>query len=66
VLRLHKFDGLSHGEVAARLGISKSAVEKHMAVAMAHLRRLLAAEVSDSPRRLEDGGGPDTVETGAK
>jgi RNA polymerase sigma-70 factor (ECF subfamily) len=54
VLRLHKFDGLSHGEVAARLGISKSAVEKH------------TAEVSDSPRRLEDGGGPDTVETGAK
>lgn len=41
VLRMHKLDGLSHGEVAAELGISKSAVEKHMAVAMAHLRRLL-------------------------
>ncbi len=41
-LRLHKIEGLSHGEVAARLGISKSAVEKHMAVAMKHLRRLLA------------------------
>jgi len=41
VLRLHKIDGLSHGEVAARLGISKSGVEKHMAVAMKHLRRLL-------------------------
>lgn len=39
--RLHKLDGLSHGEVAARLGISKSGVEKHMAVAMAHLRRSL-------------------------
>lgn len=39
VLRLHKIDGLSHGEVAARLGISRSGVEKHMAVAMAHLRR---------------------------
>ena len=39
---LHKIDGLSHGEVAARLGISKSGVEKHMAVAMKHLRRMLA------------------------
>jgi len=41
VLKMHKLDGLSHGEVAAQLGISKSAVEKHMAVAMAYLRRLL-------------------------
>lgn len=41
VVRLHKIDGLSHSEVAARLGISKSGVEKHMAVAMKHLRRLL-------------------------
>lgn len=39
--RLHKIEGLSHGEVAARLGISRSGVEKHMAVAMAHLRRAL-------------------------
>jgi len=41
VLRMHKLDGLSHAEISARLGISKSAVEKHMATAMAHLRRLL-------------------------
>lgn len=39
--RLHKIDGLSHGEVAARLGISKSGVEKHIALAMRHLRRAL-------------------------
>jgi len=39
--RLHKIDGLSHAEVATRLGISKSGVEKHMAVAMKHLRRAL-------------------------
>ncbi|WP_448661191.1 RNA polymerase sigma factor [Sphingomonas sp. CJ20] len=39
VLRLHKIEGLSHGEVAVRLGISRSGVEKHMAVAMTHLRR---------------------------
>ena len=42
VFELHKIDGLSHGEVAKKLGISKSGVEKHMAVAMKHLRRMLA------------------------
>lgn len=38
---LHKIDGLSHADVADRLGISKSGVEKHMAVAMKYLRRAL-------------------------
>jgi RNA polymerase sigma-70 factor (ECF subfamily) len=38
---LHKIDGLSHAEVAARLDISRSGVEKHIAVAMKHLRRAL-------------------------
>lgn len=38
---LHKLDGLSHAEVAQQLGISKSGVEKHMAVAMKYLRRAL-------------------------
>jgi RNA polymerase sigma-70 factor (ECF subfamily) len=37
VFRLHKFEGLSHAEVAERLGISRSGVEKHV---MAVLRRL--------------------------
>ena len=41
VLVLHKLEELSHSEVAARLGISRSAVEKHMAVAMRHLRAVL-------------------------
>jgi RNA polymerase sigma-70 factor (ECF subfamily) len=35
--RLHKFEGLSHAEVAARLGVSKSAVEKYMIAALRHL-----------------------------
>lgn len=39
--RLHKFDGLSHAEVAERLGISRSGVEKHIALAMVHLRRAM-------------------------
>ncbi|MBT9470822.1 MAG: RNA polymerase sigma factor [Phenylobacterium sp.] len=37
VFRLHKFDGLNHAEVAQALGISRSAVEKHV---MAVLKRL--------------------------
>ncbi|MCA8893368.1 MAG: sigma-70 family RNA polymerase sigma factor [Hyphomonas sp.] len=37
VFKLHKLDGLSYAEVARSLGISKSAVEKHM---MSALRRL--------------------------
>ena len=37
VFRMHKFDGLSHAEVAASLGISRSAVEKHV---MTVLKRL--------------------------
>jgi len=40
--RLHKLDGLSHAEVALRMGISRKGVEGHMATAMTHLRRLLA------------------------
>lgn len=37
VFRMHKFDGLGHKEVAERLGISKSLVEKHMIAALRHL-----------------------------
>jgi RNA polymerase sigma-70 factor (ECF subfamily) len=39
--RLHKIDGLSHSDTAARLGISRKGVEKHIATAMLHLRRAL-------------------------
>jgi RNA polymerase sigma-70 factor (ECF subfamily) len=37
VFRMHKFDGLSHREVAAALGISRRTVEKHMHTALRHL-----------------------------
>lgn len=35
--RLHKFDGLSQAETAERMGVSRSAVEKHIALALKHL-----------------------------
>ena len=41
VFRLHKLEGLSHSETAARLGISRSAVEKHMIAVLKHLARRL-------------------------
>nr|WP_232307206.1 sigma-70 family RNA polymerase sigma factor [Sphingomonas sp. Y57] len=41
VFRRHKLDGLGHAEIAAELGISRSAVEKHIAVALRHLREAL-------------------------
>ena len=37
VFRMHKFQGLSHREVAAELGISRRTVEKHMHTALCHL-----------------------------
>jgi RNA polymerase sigma-70 factor (ECF subfamily) len=35
--RLHKFEGLSHSETAARMGVSRSAVEKYISAALKHL-----------------------------
>jgi RNA polymerase sigma-70 factor (ECF subfamily) len=49
VFRLHKLEGLSHGETAARLGVSKSAVEKHMIAVLKHLA-LRLAERPDAER----------------
>ncbi|WP_374471733.1 RNA polymerase sigma factor [Phenylobacterium sp.] len=37
VFRLHKFEGLTHAETAERVGISRSAVEKHISLALGHL-----------------------------
>lgn len=42
VLFMHRLDGLSYAEIAGRLGISVSAVEKHVAKAL-----LILAELSD-------------------
>jgi len=37
VFLLHKFEGLSHQDVARRVGISRSTVEKHMRTALKYL-----------------------------
>lgn len=37
IFRLHKIDGLSYAQTAAALGISKSAVEKQISLALGHL-----------------------------
>ena len=37
VFRRHKFDGIGHAQIAVELGISRSAVEKHMIDALRHL-----------------------------
>jgi DNA-directed RNA polymerase specialized sigma24 family protein len=40
-LLLYRFQGHSQGEIAAMMGISLSGVEKHLALAMRHLRTRL-------------------------
>jgi RNA polymerase sigma-70 factor (ECF subfamily) len=41
VFRMHKLEGMSHAEVAQALGISRSAVEKHMIAALKRLAERL-------------------------
>jgi RNA polymerase sigma-70 factor (ECF subfamily) len=36
---MHRLQGFSHGEIAAKLGITKSAIEKHIASAVTVLAR---------------------------
>lgn len=35
--RLHRLDGLTHGQIAERLGVSVSSVEKYLSTVLAHL-----------------------------
>lgn len=42
--RMNKLEGLKQDEVATRMGISRSGVEKHIALAMARLRLMMTGE----------------------
>ena len=42
VFLAHRLDGLSYEEIAARTGLTVRQVERHIAVAIAHLDRELA------------------------
>lgn len=44
VFLLHKFEGLSHEDVARQVGISRSTVEKHMNTALKYLIRRLGRD----------------------
>lgn len=44
VFLLHKYEGLSYSEVAKRLGVSVSAIEKHMMNAIRHIKRLRSSD----------------------
>ena len=64
-LRLYRLEGLPQGDIARIMGISRSGVEKHLAVAMKHLRNALAdcgwlsAAASQEHSKLR-GGEPRT------
>jgi len=47
VFLMSRLDGLSNGAIAARLGISRNMVEKHIIRAMMHCRRRLDAAVRE-------------------
>ena len=51
VLILHKFEGLSYAEIAAKLGIAKNTVTVHLAKAMRLLRRGMREAGTDGDLR---------------
>ncbi|MFD2431402.1 sigma-70 family RNA polymerase sigma factor [Sphingobium scionense] len=42
IFLMRRYEGLAYGDIAERLGISVSAIEKHVAKAVAHIARRMA------------------------
>lgn len=63
-LRLYRFDGMAQQQIAQVMGISRSGVEKHLALAMKRLRAALAdcgcfaAAASSSGQQARSGDEP--------
>lgn len=61
-LRLHRIEGLPQAEVAQIMGISRSGVEKHLAVALRHLRHglllMVKADCGSDDAVASDQTGP--------
>lgn len=54
---LHKFDGLSHTEVAERMGISRKMVEQHMKLALTACRQCIDAPSATTQPPKKRGPG---------
>ncbi|CDO36585.1 MULTISPECIES: RNA polymerase sigma factor [Novosphingobium] len=67
-LRLYRFEGMGQGEIAEVMGISRSGVEKHLALAMKRLRTALADcgcfDTATSTDRGADSGDRPHMEQG--
>lgn len=62
-LRLYRFEGMAQAEIAQVMGISRSGVEKHLALAMKRLRSALAdcgcfGAAASLPHGADGGGQP--------
>lgn len=55
-LVLHRFEGLSQVQIAGRMGISVSMVEKHIAFALQHCRQHLHRETGEQPHTRRRSG----------
>ncbi|GFM29202.1 RNA polymerase sigma factor [Novosphingobium sp. PY1] len=67
-LRLYRFEGMGQGEIAEVMGISRSGVEKHLALAMKRLRAALSDcgcfDTATSSDRGADSGERPQMEQG--
>lgn len=55
VLLMSRLHGLKRQEIATRLGISVSMVDKHLGLAMAHCRRKVEGEAAKTSKSVESG-----------